>query len=262
MTSDAVRRREQREREAFSKVAGDRSAVSEDALAIRPDEIERYRKYAEGQAEPVYSIEHMFALAAPRGKRILEVCGHHAENGALLAFLGAEVDSVDIAEPLVELAKRRIVKNGLEGKLRAHVMSVHAMEFPDATFDVVFGKASLHHLDLDLARKEIYRVLKPGGYGVFSEPVQLLPGMQTLRKLVPIAPDAESPDERPLTKQDLDNFCRPFSRTETFPYRLFSRLDRLAPSMNDRLSKLDAEVLRRIPQLAPFAGLVVFRVTK
>lgn len=262
MTSDAVRERERRERETFSRIAAERSAVTEDELVIEPSEIARYREFAEGRARPIYSIEKVFALTAPRGKRVLEICCHHGENGALLAFLGGDVDSVDIAEPLVELAKQRIVKNGIEGKQRAHVMSVHEMEFPDNTFDVVFGKASLHHLDLALARREIYRVLKPGGCAVFSEPVQLLPGMNTLRRWVPITPDAESPDERPLSKHDLDEFCRPFSRVETFGFRLFARLDRLSIRIQEPLSKLDRTLLDRFPQLAPLAGLCVFRVWK
>ena len=257
-----MRERERREREAFSKIANERSAVTEAELVIDPTEIERYRRYTEGRAKPVYSIDKVFELTAPAGKRVLEICCHHGENGALLAFLGGEVDSVDIAEPLVELAKLRIVKNGLEGKQRAHVMSVHEMEFADNTFDVVFGKAALHHLDLGLARREVHRVLKPGGYAVFSEPVQLLPGMNTLRRYVPITPDAESPDERPLSKQDLDEFCKPFSRVETFGFRLFARLDRLSDRLQRPLSKLDRTVLDRFPQLAPLAGLCVFRVWK
>jgi SAM-dependent methyltransferase len=262
MRSDAVRERERRERETFSKIASERSAVSEEDLVIDPAEITRYRSFTEGGATPVLSIEKVFELTAPRGKRVLEICCHHGENGALLALLGGEVDSVDIAEPLVELAKQRIVKNGLEGKQRAHVMSVHELEFPDATFDVVFGKASLHHLDLGLARREVHRVLKPGGYAVFSEPVQLLPGMSTLRRWVPITPDAESPDERPLSKADLDEFCRPFSRVETFGFRLFSRLDRLSDRLLDPMSRLDRRIFDRFPQLAPLGGLCVFRVWK
>lgn len=262
MRSEATLQREQREREAFSKIASGRSEVSDDDLAIAPSEIAHYRALAEGTATPTYSIEHVFALANPRGKRVLEVCCHHGENGALLALLGAEVDAIDIAEPLIALARRRIARNGLEGKMRAHVMSAHEMELPDNTFDVVWGKASLHHLDLELARREIYRVLKPGGYAVFSEPVQLLPGIRALRKLVPIKPDLESPDERPLSGQDLEEFCRPFSKVEMFGYRLFARLDRLSGRLGRPLSRLDRRLLDAVPQLAPLSGIVVFRVWK
>jgi SAM-dependent methyltransferase len=141
-------------------------------------------------------------------------------------------------------------------------MSVHEMQFPDATFDVVFGKAALHHLDLRLARDEIHRVLKPGGYGVFSEPVQLLSILGPLRKLVPVPIDAESPDEKPLTRETLDEFCRPFSRVDMSYFRLFARLDRVAPRLGRQLATIDRTLLEGFTALHPLAGGVVFRTFK
>jgi SAM-dependent methyltransferase len=263
MLSEEVLSREARERATFSKVATGRSAATLDDLIVPPDEIARYGAFVDGKALPVYPIERLFALAAPApGKRILEICGHHGEYGAILAHLGAEVDSVDIAEPLVAMAKDRVSLNGLDGRLRPAVMSVHAMEFPDDTFDVVFGKASLHHLDLRLARDEIHRVLKPGGYGVFSEPVHLMPIMGQLRSLVPIKPDIESPDEKPLSQQDLDEFCRPFSRVEIQHFRLLGRLDRVLKRAGHALARMDLTLLEHLPVLRSTAGGVLFRVVK
>src|SRR3954452_21500256 len=99
MLSDDVLSREARERETFSKVAAGRSAVATEDLLVPHTEIARYGAFVSGAARPVYPIERLFALAAPApGKRFLEICGHHGEYGAILAHLGAEVDSVDIAE--------------------------------------------------------------------------------------------------------------------------------------------------------------------
>jgi SAM-dependent methyltransferase len=263
MLSEDVLSREARERDTFSKVAMGRSAVATRDLIVPPAEIARYRAFVTGAAVPVYPIERLFTLAAPAaGKRVLEICGHHGEYGAILAHLGADVDSVDIAEPLVAMARDRARVNNLDGKLRPAVMSVHEMQFPNDTFDVVFGKASLHHLDLKLARDEIHRVLKPGGYGVFSEPVHLLPIVSKLRALVPIKADAESPDEKPLSQQDLDEFCRPFSRVEIHHFRLLGRLDRVIKSAGHMLARIDTEILQRVPALRPTAGGVLFRVFK
>jgi SAM-dependent methyltransferase len=263
MRSAAVLLREQNEREAFSRVALGRSAARPEELVTRPEEIARYRGCVDGTRTAVCPLERLFALGRPApGKRFLEICGHHGEYGALLAHLGAVVDSVDIAEPLVAMAEERARLNHLEDRLRPRVMSVHELEFPDGTFDVVFGQASLHHLDLRLARDEIHRVLKPGGYGVFSEPVQLLPIIRTLRGLVPVPADAESPDERPLTQTDLDDFCRPFARVEIFHYRLLSRLDRLVPGIGKTMARIDRQLLDLLPALRPTAGGVLLRVWK
>jgi SAM-dependent methyltransferase len=263
MLSEEVLSREARERATFSRIAQGRSAAALEDLVVSSTEIARYGALVAGKAPPVYPIERLFALAAPApGKRILEICGHHGEYGAILALLGAEVDSVDIAEPLVAMACDRARINKLEGKLRPAVMSVHEMQFPKNTFDVVFGKASLHHLDLRLARDEIHRVLKPGGYGVFSEPVYLLPIMGRLRALVPIKADAESPDEKPLSQEDLDEFCRPFTRVEIFHFRLLGRLDRVFKHSGHLLARIDAHLFDLLPALRPTAGGVLFRVYK
>lgn len=49
------------------------------------------------------------------------------------------------------------------------------MPFPNEIFDFIVGISILHHLDLNLALKEISRVLKPKGKFVFSEPNMLNP---------------------------------------------------------------------------------------
>src|SRR5438046_1127911 len=123
MRSAEVLIHEQREREAFSRVAQGRSALAGEDLVTPAREIDRYRAFVEGTTAPVCPIERLFALGRPApGKRFLEICGHHGEYGALLAHLGAEVDSVDIAEPLVAIAERRTLLNHLQDRLRPQVM--------------------------------------------------------------------------------------------------------------------------------------------
>jgi SAM-dependent methyltransferase len=261
--TDRVLKREQNERETFSRVAVGRSAADDQELLTVPSDLECLRDVVSGRRAPMRPLEQMFAWAAPlAGRRVLEVCGHHGEFGALLAHLGAEVDSVDITPPLVGLAERRAHLNHLEGRFRPAVMSVHEMTFPDATFDVVFGKAALHHLDLRLARDEIFRVLKPGGFAVFQEPVQLMPVMVMLRDLVPVPKNAESPDERPLSADDLEAFCAPFARCDRRYFRLLQRFDRIVPRLGRSLGRLDARLLDLLPSLGQAAGSVVFRVWK
>jgi SAM-dependent methyltransferase len=58
------------------------------------------------------------------------------------------------------------------------------------------GSSVLHHLDIDKAVKEIYRVLKPGGMIAFTEPNMLNPQI-ALQKNIPWLKKklGDSPDE-------------------------------------------------------------------
>lgn len=266
MRTDEIREREERERQAFSRVTTEgRSAVDDERqLTLSDSTVERYRATMTGAREPATPLEQMFAWMGPslEGKRVLEICCHTGEYGAILAKLGASVDQVDIAEPAIALARRRAELNGLTDRLRPQVMSVHELEFPDANFDVVFGKAALHHLDLAAARDEISRVLRPGGMGVFSEPVSFSPTLRHLRKLVPVPPDVDSPDERALSGEDLADFCAPFeSRAQVFS-RVLGRLDRLAPWpwAREWLRNVDRRLLATMPAMRWAAGCCTFLV--
>jgi hypothetical protein len=80
--------------------------------------------------------------------------------------------------------------------------------------------------------------------------------------MVPVPIDAESPDEKPLTRETFDEFCKPFSRVETYPLRLLGRLDRVFPQFDRELATLDRTILDSVTALHPLAGLVVFKVYK
>ena len=57
---------------------------------------------------------------------------------------------------------------------------------PDASVDVVFGIAILHHLDLPQAAREVWRILKPGGRAIFQEPVRNLEAHPVDQELDPV----------------------------------------------------------------------------
>jgi ubiquinone/menaquinone biosynthesis C-methylase UbiE len=75
--------------------------------------------------------------------------------------------ALDISEDLIRLAQRRLAVNGRAGTAQFIVASAHELPFPDASIDVVFGIAILHHLDLKLVSREVLRVLRPGGRAIF-----------------------------------------------------------------------------------------------
>ena len=80
------------------------------------------------------------------------------------------------------------------------IMDAHSLEFPDFSFDFVYGASILHHLDIDVAIKEIWRVLKPQGAILFLEPLIYNPIAKVVRFLTP---NYRTLDEKPLGYHEL-----------------------------------------------------------
>jgi ubiquinone/menaquinone biosynthesis C-methylase UbiE len=78
----------------------------------------------------------------------------------------------DISQGMVDVAVRNGAALGLD--VQGQAADAESLPFADGEFDLVIGHAVLHHIpDLDLAFREILRVLRPGGRFVFcGEPTQ------------------------------------------------------------------------------------------
>lgn len=93
----------------------------------------------------------------------------------------------------------------------------HNLNFPDKSFDVVIGGGILHHLDFEVAVKELHRVTKDGGKILFHEPLRRNPIGKIVRKLTP---NARTPDEKPLDAEEF-KILRKYFMLENFYYQLF-----------------------------------------
>jgi SAM-dependent methyltransferase len=75
--------------------------------------------------------------------------------------------ATDISPGMLTTLTANAQRLGLEVETRT--ADAEALPFEDASFDLVFGHAVLHHLpDLDQAFSEIHRVLRPGGTFLFA----------------------------------------------------------------------------------------------
>ncbi len=73
-----------------------------------------------------------------------------------------DVDVTDISPGMVEAAKDNARALGFE--VGGRVADAERLPYDDATFDLVVGHAVIHHIpDVELAFREMLRVLRPGG---------------------------------------------------------------------------------------------------
>ena len=66
------------------------------------------------------------ALAKP-GERVIDLFGGVAPFGVQVALIGATVDSVDLNPAAIELARRNVTLNGVEGRVRLHLGDARAV---------------------------------------------------------------------------------------------------------------------------------------
>jgi O-methyltransferase/aklanonic acid methyltransferase len=104
------------------------------------------------------------------GERVLDVaCGKGSSLVPAAVAAGPEgrVVGVDIVPGMVEAARLALAAAGCANG-EAVVMDGGALEFPDASFDVVLCANALAFLGMQRALTEFSRVLRPGGREALS----------------------------------------------------------------------------------------------
>ena len=237
------------------------------ASNIRPTSPGIFRRYAAPTLDTPYPLEYMYALVGDvRGRRVLDLgCGTGADS-VLLAARGADVSGVDISPELLTLASQRAALDGQAERIVTLCGSTHDIPVPDASIDLVFGNAVLHHVDLALTAREVRRVLKPGGRAIFAEPIRNSKTIAAVRRLIPYRQPDISPFERPLRFDEIVSFSSRFSSYEhrefEMPFVQLMRVCHVGPALLRRVYQLDVQLLRRFPHLRHFASGIVFQVRK
>lgn len=134
------------------------------------------------------------------GMNVLEIgCGSGYFTKEL-AKTNAEITAIDISQDLLDMAKEKVQST----HVNFLVDNAYDMNFNDCSFDTVVGSSVLHHLDIDLALKEIFRVLKPNGRIYFTEPNMLNPQI-ALQKNISFFKKklGDSPDETAFFSWDI-----------------------------------------------------------
>lgn len=197
------------------------------------------------------------------GRRIL-LCGVGPE-AVVFARAGGEVYGFDISTTQTEAVNALARRTGLAAHINVQAMPFEQLAYPDDFFDLAYGSAILHHIDLVAGGAELARVLKPGGRAAFLEPLGTNPFLQFARGHLPYREKHRTVDERPLTYQDIELFTRSFAVARREELRLFGMLQRRVLT-NRRviksLEQVDKVVLAYAPMLRPLCAQVWVGVEK
>jgi SAM-dependent methyltransferase len=228
---------------------------------LAPYDPERFR-YDEHENMPAMHRHFYSLLRDVSGKKILDICCGHGIASIRCVKGGAQVIGVDLSPRMIELAGKNAASNNVADRIRFVQMSAHAIGFDDESFDHVIGVGALHHLNLELAGKEISRVLKPGGAATFLEPMIPFGWLMYLRSLFPLK-CFESPGGGGLTESDLDVFGAYFNSSVRTPYLFLRKLARL-PIISrhaDRFDEVDSCLARKFPIMTRlyWAAVLEFR---
>ena len=212
---------------------------------------------------------YMFGFFGPlAGKTVLDIACGYAMTPIIFALAGARVYAVDVAPKTIALNQWFAELKGVADRVKLHVGPAEELPFENETFDIVYGGAALHHLQLDRAALEISRVMKNNAKGGFQDPLGH-------NKVLEFARDRLSYNNKhpvkgtdlPLRVEDVDRFGQYFT---TYTYRGFDLMSMAAKPLNlkksSRLGKglaaFDAALFETVPYLQRYARFVVTCVTK
>ena len=167
--------------------------------------------------------------------------------------------AIDISPDLLQLAKQAVSD---QKNVVFRLEDVHSTSFLNDSFDAIIGSSVLHHLDLDLALKEIFRILKPGGTIRFTEPNYLNPQI-AIQKSHPFIRQMfhESPDETAFLKWKLKKDLITNGFSEVF----IENFDFLHPKIPKTLLDLMNKVtnsLEKLPILKEISGSLFITARK
>jgi SAM-dependent methyltransferase len=201
------------------------------------------------------------------GKRALEICGGFGKLAAGLAegFPQAEVIGLDLyaaSGPEIEERMKR-----LPGLSYVAGDAFDLSAYGEASFDLVWGQAALHHLahDIDGLCEQVSRVLKPGGRFVFIfEPMGhnlLVAAIRAVRMA-----QGELGDESNLYLSQFERMSKHFSSCEV---QMFNFLGYPMKAVSDRfgflssaVQRLDSWLFRSFPKLLRYGANCNLILTK
>lgn len=189
------------------------------------------------------------------GKRVVEYGCGLGKLTVLLARSGAHVSAFGISSESVAVARERARLVGVDSQINFDVAAGESLPYEDASFDVAFGMAVIHHLDPLAGSRELRRIVRPGGLAAFSEPLGTNPLIRFARDHLPYRDKTERGADIPLRRSDIRAWTAPFSEAKVHGIQLVSMIERAFGygSVIRPLRRVDRVLLTNWPGLWPLA---------
>jgi SAM-dependent methyltransferase len=239
----------------------ERSAEEARHITVEPPNRRQVERYLNPPSDTAFPLEYAFWLLGDvRGKTVLDFGCGSGENLVPLVERGARVIGIDISPELIALARQRLALARLEATVQ--VGSAYETGVPDASVDVIFCTALIHHLDLERVRKEMLRILAKDGRIILTEPIRFSKPYAWLRRLLPARGDV-SEYEHPLTRAEFAAINEPFKADGTRYFRLpFIPLLSRMLGTHKQFWKIDRWFLQHFPATSHYATCVVTRLRR
>ncbi len=194
--------------------------------------------------------------------QVLEIgCGTGEFTHRVAPYVGS-FWATDLSPELLEQAEERVGSCCPGARVVFQVEDAMGLTFPDARFDAVFGCSILHHVDAAAAMAEVFRVLKPGGWCVFSEPNMFNPQIALQKNVGMLRRRAgDSPDETAFFRPQISRLLE----RQGFESILVQNFDFLHPGTPsgwigavERLGSF----CERLPLVREISGSLIFRAQR
>ena len=203
-----------------------------------------------------------------KDKMLLDVACGYSMTPVIFALAGARVHAIDVAPKTIATVQKFADYKGVGGRVQAHVGPAEMLPFEDETFDLVFGGAALHHLQLEQAASEIARVLKTGGKGAFQEPLGHNRVLEFARDYLPYKDKHPvKGTDHPLYMADVERFGQHFTTWSCRGFDLVGMAGKILhlpreSALRRALRRFDDYLFAKTPHVQRYARYAVICVTK
>ena len=173
---------------------------------------------------------------------------------------------INISKRELDIGIQYYKNNNICFSVEFHLMDANNPSFGESQFDFIFGGAILHHLDIEVAIKNMSHLIRPNGKILFHEPLGDNPIAKIIRMLTPFA---RTRDERPISIKDLHQIEKYFNCSNYFCGGI-STLTAMATAIvakrtntvADRWASSVDKLMSQIPMLSYFYREIIINGSK